>query len=152
MKDLSFYEKETHLKFALLVQHWPTISPWRWQESKQISSGGEKPQPLGYPNMSKCQGSISFLLPEKTQLLFAIFGLFLPGNRVGSQLKGLESKFYKLLYICNKIFVPMFSSFAAIYHKGHFRKILTGFSSLAAFLGTKLVFLKKMSYIIWCRI
>ena len=29
-----------------------------------------------------------------------------------------------------------FSSFAAIDHKGYFRKILTEFSSLAAFLGT----------------
>ena len=47
--------------------------------------------------MSKCQGSISFLFPEKTQLLFAIVGLFLPGNRVGLQLKGLESKFDKVL-------------------------------------------------------
>ena len=32
--------------------------------------------------------------------------------------------------------VPTFSSFEATDHKEHFRKILAGFSSLAAFLGT----------------
>ena len=40
--------------------------------------------------------------------------------------------------------VPTFSGFAATDHKGHFRKILTGFSSLAAFLCTKPTFLKKI--------
>ena len=39
--------------------------------------------------------------------------------------------------------VPAFSSFAVIDHKRHFRKILTGFSSLAAFVGTTPIFLKK---------
>ena len=33
----------------------------------------------------------------KTQLLFAISGLFLPGNRVESQIKGLELKFDQIL-------------------------------------------------------
>ena len=55
---------------------------------------------------------------------------FLPGNKLGSQIKGLESKFDK------NILVPTFSSFAAIDNEGHFRKKLTRFSSLAAFLGT----------------
>ena len=45
--------------------------------------------------------------------------------------------------------VPIFSSFAAIGHKGHFRKILTGFSSLAAFICTTPTFLKKISLITW---
>ena len=63
-----------------------------------------------------------------------MFGLCLPGNRVGSQIKGLESKFDKILQICKKILVPTFSSFAAINQKGYFRKNLIGFSSLAAFL------------------
>ena len=64
----------------------------------------------------KCQnqGSIFFPFPGKTRLLFAIFGLFLPGNRVGSQIKELESKFAKVLQICKNILVPTFSSFAAI--------------------------------------
>ena len=39
--------------------------------------------------------------------------------------------------------VPTFSSFAAIDHKEHFRKNLTGFLNLAAFLGTTPTFLKK---------
>ena len=39
--------------------------------------------------------------------------------------------------------VLSFSNFAAIDYKGHFREILTGFSSLAAFLETTSTFLKK---------
>ena len=39
--------------------------------------------------------------------------------------------------------VPTFSSFAAIDNKGHFRKNLTGFSSLAVFLVAMPTFLKK---------
>ena len=35
--------------------------------------------------------------PGKTRLLFAIFGLYLPGNWVESQIKGLELKFGKIL-------------------------------------------------------
>ena len=37
--------------------------------------------------------------PGKIRLLFAIFGLFLPGNRVGSPVKGLESKLDKTYFI-----------------------------------------------------
>ena len=33
--------------------------------------------------------------PGKIRLLFAIFGILLPGNRAGSQVKGKESKFGK---------------------------------------------------------
>ena len=43
-----------------------------------------------------------------------------------------------------KIFVPALSSFVAIGHKGHFRKILTGFSNLAAFHVTTPTFMKKL--------
>ena len=67
----------------------------------------------------------------------------MPGNRVGSRIKGLESKFVKILYIYKNILVPTSSSFAAIDYKGHFRKVLTRFSSLSAFLGTTPTFLKK---------
>ena len=76
----------------------------------------------------------------------------LPGNREGSQVKGLESKFGKSYFIhtipgqlpVKKILIPTFSSFAATDHKGHFGKALTGFSSLAAFLGTTPTFLKTI--------
>ena len=40
--------------------------------------------------------SLSILpFPGKIRLLFAIFGIFLAGNRAGSQVKGVESKFEK---------------------------------------------------------
>ena len=67
------------------------------------------------------------------QLLFAIFELFLPGKRARSQVKRLELKFDKSYFMhtipgqlsVKKKLVPTFSTFAAIDHKGHFRKILT---------------------------
>ena len=71
--------------------------------------------------------------PGKIRLFFAIFGIILPGNTVGSQVKEVISKLGKYYFIqtilgqlpVKKILVQIFSSFAAIYHKGHFRKILT---------------------------
>ena len=51
------------------------------------------------------QSFISSLLSRKTTILFAIFGLFWPGDRVGSQIKGLESKF-------DNIFVHLLKYFA----------------------------------------
>ena len=37
--------------------------------------------------------------PGKIPLLFAIFGIFLPGNRAGSQVKGAVPKFDKYFFI-----------------------------------------------------
>ena len=37
--------------------------------------------------------------PGKMRLVFAIFGIFLPGNRAGSQVKWVESKFDKYYFI-----------------------------------------------------
>ena len=70
----------------------------------------------------KIKALSSFPFPGKILLLFTIFGLFLPENRAGSQVKGLESKFEKSFSYphnswsnsCKKILVPRFSSFATI--------------------------------------
>ena len=75
--------------------------------------------------------------PGKIRLLFAIFGTFLPGNRAGSKVKGVESKFDKYYFIHT---IPGQLP-AATDHKGHFnrrnfKEISTGFSYLADFLGT----------------
>ena len=67
------------------------LPPWRWLKFKKISSSGEKRQTLGYPNMSKSRLYLLSPFWEKTRLLFAILRLFLPGNKAGSQFKGLES-------------------------------------------------------------
>ena len=54
-------------------------------------------------NKQKCRKKIkalsSLTFRENIRLLFAIFGLLLPGNMVGSQVKGLESKFNKSYFI-----------------------------------------------------
>ena len=77
--------------------------------------------------------------PGKIWLLFAIFGLFLPGDRKGSQESELKfGKFYFIHTIpgqlpVKKILIPSFSSFAAANHKGHFRKVLTRILKLGCF-------------------
>ena len=71
---------------------------------------------------------------HNTRLVFAIFRMFLPGNRVGSQVRGVKWKFDKYYFIhtinghlpVQKIWFKYFPVFAAINHKGHFRKVLTG--------------------------
>ena len=57
----------------------------------------EKPSAIRLFKRVKTKALSPFPFPERTPLLFAIFGLFLPGNRVGSQIKGLKSKFDKIL-------------------------------------------------------
>ena len=73
--------------------------------------------------------SLSFLpFPGKIRLLFALFGIFSPGNRAVSQVKGVESRFGKYYFIQTipgQLPVKTFSGFVAIDHKGHFRKMLT---------------------------
>ena len=81
------------------------------------------------------------LMKIHIRLLFAVFGIFLSGNRAGSQVKGEESKFDKYLFIymipgqlpVKKILIQIFSSFAAIDQKGHFRKILTRIFKFGSF-------------------
>ena len=71
--------------------------------------------------------------PGKIWLLFSISVLFLQGNREGSQVRRLESKFGKSYFIhiipgqfpVKKLLIPTFSSYVATDHKGHFRKVLT---------------------------
>ena len=72
--------------------------------------------------------------PGKTRLLFAIFELFL-------------EFFQNLTKFCKFVNTFWFKIFSVLqlYHKGHFRKNLSGFSSLAAFLGITPTFLKKVS-------
>ena len=65
---------------------------------------------------------------------FAIFGLFLAGNRACSQVRGSETKFdifyfthmvFEILSYCNKSLVSALSNFTAIGFKGHFLKNFT---------------------------
>ena len=76
LKDSSIYGRGADPKLALLVQLWPLFFSWRWW--KYFSP---------------------FPFRGKIPLLSAIFEIFLPGNRAGSQVKGLESKFDKYFFI-----------------------------------------------------
>ena len=82
------------------------------------------------------------LLPflGKIRLVFAIFGIFLSGNKARSEDKGVELKFdkYSFIHTINdhlsvKKLVQIFSSFAAIDHKGYFRKIIRGIFEFGLF-------------------
>ena len=77
----------------------------------------------------KIKSLSSLPFPGKIGLLLAIFGIFLPENRVGSQVKGGESKFDKYYFIHTipgqlpvKKFWFKYSNFVAIDHRGHFRR------------------------------
>ena len=48
---------------------------------------------------TKMKSLFPLAFPQTIRLLLAIFGIFLPGNRAGSQVKGLESKFDKYYFI-----------------------------------------------------
>ena len=58
---------------------------------------GKKKLAIGLSKYVKIKALCPLSFLGKTQLLFAIFELFLVGNRVGSQYKGIETKFEKIL-------------------------------------------------------
>ena len=74
--------------------------------------------------------SLSHLpFPRKIRLLFAIFGIFLRGKRVGVTSQRSRIKVWQILFYphdswstsCKKVLDQIFPSFAATDHKGHFR-------------------------------
>ena len=77
----------------------PSFPPKNDQNWKKISSSAETFQPLSHPNVSKWSLYLISPFREKLRLLFAIFGINLPGNRAGSQARGVESKFDKYYFI-----------------------------------------------------
>ena len=113
LKDSSFHKKETDQKFAKFT----TSFSLRMPKIEKDKHKWGKTSAIWLSKYVKIKTLSPLPFPEKTRLLFAIFRLFLPGNRVGSQMKGLESKFDKILEICSNILVPTFSYFSAIGNK-----------------------------------
>ena len=113
-------------KFALSVQLWPR----KTKENKQYWG---TTSPIGLSKYVKLKALSLLPFPGTIRLLFAIFRLFLIGNRAGSLVKLLKSKFNRShfthtipgQFLVKKIWFQHFPIFAAIDHKGHFRKILT---------------------------
>ena len=70
--------------------------------------------------------------PEKPRFFIKKNPLFLPGNRVESKIKGLKPKFDKFWIFVKSCWFQHLPVLRL--YKGHFRKTLTGFSSLAAYL------------------
>ena len=99
----------------------------------------------------KMKSLSSLTFPGKIRLLFAIFAIFLPGNRAGSQVKGVESKFDKYYFIhtiLGQIFVKKFwfKYFPVLrlqITKDISEKSQLGFSNLSDFLGTNPTFFKN---------
>ena len=72
----SFYGEGTDRKLALVVQFWPSFSPWRWSKSKKISSCAEELLPLVYPNMSKSTFYLLYRFREKYDYFLQYLGYF----------------------------------------------------------------------------
>ena len=127
-------------KLALLVQLLALFSSWRRSKSKKMSSSAEKLLPLTYPNVSKWI-SISSPLSRKNTITFCNIWDHFTTKHGGVTSQRGRIKFNKYYFIhtipgqlpAKKLFLQLFSSFAAIYNKGHFRKILTQISKLSWF-------------------
>ena len=98
--------------------------------------------------------SLSILaFPGKIRLLFAIFGIFLAGNKAGPQVKGVESKFEKYYFIymilgqlpVKKFWFKYFSVLGLQITKNILEKFYPGFSNLVGFPGTIPTFFKYLS-------
>ena len=83
---------------AFLFQLWPLFSLWRWPKSKKISSKAEN-WAIELSNYVKTKSLSPLPFPGKIQLLFALFGIFLPGIMAESKFKGVGSKFDKYYFI-----------------------------------------------------
>ena len=94
----------------------------------------------------KRQGFISSPFFGKNTITCNIWAIF-PGNRVESKVKGLEPKSNKSFHPNDSwfsILVTAFSSFVAIDHKRHFRKVSTSiFKFGCIFLVPRLHFWKR---------
>ena len=65
----------------------------------EVKNHGRKTSTVGLSKYVKMKALSPLSFPGKIRLLFPIFRLFLPGNRAGSEVKGLESKFDKTYFI-----------------------------------------------------
>ena len=137
-KDYGFYEKGADPKSALLAQLWPPFPPEDGHNQRR-SSSVEKPQPLGYQNMSKWRLYLLSPFWEKYDYFLHYLGFFWPETRRGHQSKGRNHPHDSWSTSCKKNLVTTLFRFAAIGRKG--------FSSLATFLGTTPTFLKKLGWI-----
>ena len=131
----------------ILLQLWPLISPQRWPKSKKDKQWWGKISTIRLSKYVKI-----FHLSRKNVITFCyIWAIFArKQGRVTNQ--KVRSKIWQNFINLLNILIPTFSSFGAIDHKGHFRKILSGFLSLPPFLGTTPTFFKKVSLITWCRV
>ena len=88
--------------------------------------------------------------PGKIQLLFAIFGLLTPGNRAGSQVKGLESKLIPGQLPVKNFWFQHFFQFCGYRSQKTFqKKFHSNFQVWLLFLVQRLPFSEKWSRI-WC--
>ena len=91
--------------------------------------------------------------PEKILLLSAIFGIILPGNTVGSQVKRVEPKIEKHCFIhtifgqppVKKFWFKYFPVLRLYITKDISGKFQPGLSNLAGFLGTIPTFFKNLN-------
>ena len=99
LKDSSIYGKDTDPKLALLVELWLLFSSWRWPKLKKNKQQCGKTSAIELSKYVKMKSLSPLPFLGKIPSLFAIFGIFLSGNRAGSQVKGVELKFDNYYFI-----------------------------------------------------
>ena len=87
-----FMWKRQAPKFAFL-QLWPSVSPWRWPKLIKYIHLPGKTSAIGLSKNVKIKVLYPLPFSGKIWLFFALFRLFLAGNRVRSHVKISESKF-----------------------------------------------------------
>ena len=99
--------------------------------------------------MSNARLYLSFPLSRKNTITFCNIWAIFARKQGRTTNQRVRIKLWQNFVNSLKLLVLKFSSFAAIDHKGYFRKILTEFLSLTPFLGTAPSRVKKKERIKW---
>ena len=132
LKDSSFLWKTDGSIFSTFG---PTLTPrffLKIAEMEKVAVGRDN---FSHVSIQICQnqGFISSPLSGKKTITFCNIWAIFAGKQGGLTCQGVRIKIWQFLFhshdsrstFCQKILVPAFSSFAAVDHKEHFRKILT---------------------------
>ena len=96
-EGFEFLSKRDGPKFCTFDLTLTTPFPLKMTEIEKDNNWWGKTSAIRLSEYVKIKALSPFSFPRKTRLLFPIFGLFLPGNRVEPQIERLESKFDKIL-------------------------------------------------------
>ena len=99
LKDFKFLWRRDWPKVSTCGPILTLLFPMKMVEIEENKQLCRRTSAIGLPKYVKINFLSPLPFPGKIRLLFAIFRLFLPGNRVKSQVRGLESKFDRSFFI-----------------------------------------------------